>query len=172
MDRPRPAAGQDGASGRRARLAEWMTPTTAIVCIGNELRGDDGAGPAVARQLAGAVPWDVHDTRTAPENFLMKIVRARPASVVVVDAVHFGAAPGSVGWFTPEDLPGSGPGTHGPGPAAFLDLLRTMHPCPCAILGVQPGRLHTGADLSAPVRRAVEEIVNDFRLLASSRAGR
>jgi hydrogenase maturation protease len=30
-----------------------------LLGIGNDLRGDDGAGPAVARALEGRVPWDV-----------------------------------------------------------------------------------------------------------------
>ena len=154
------------------RLAPLLAPATAIVCVGSELRGDDGAGPAVARQLADTVPWAVYDTRNAPENFLMKIVRAKPESIILIDALDFAAAPGTVRVFAPEDLTGQGPSTHGPAPLAFLDLLHTMHPCPRAVVGIQPAATDTGQPLTPPVRRAVTLLARAFRHLAASPPGR
>jgi len=149
------------------RLAPLLAPAAVIVCVGSELRGDDGAGPAVARQLADTVPWAVYDTRNAPENFLMKIVRAKPESIILIDALQFAAAPGTVRVFAPEDLTGQGPSTHGPAPLAFLDLLHTMHPCPRAVVGIQPAATDVGSALSEPVRRAVDLVAQTLRRLAA-----
>ena len=149
-------------------LARHVSRKTAIVCVGNELRADDGAGPAVARLLAGAVPWDVYDTGTAPENFLTKIVKGEPDSVVVVDALHLGAEPGTIRALDPDDLTGQGPSTHGPAPLAFLRLLQAMRPCRCTVLGIQPAGTDFGAPMSPPVRRAVELIASAFRRLAGA----
>jgi len=150
-------------------LEEVIAPATAIVCIGNDLCGDDGAGVAVAKRLNGAVPWDVYNTQTVPESFLMKIVAGKPQSVLLIDALHFGAAPGAVELIEADTIGGQGPSTHGPAPLAFLEILHMIHPCRCAVLGIQPQRADLGAELSEPVAAAVELIVEAFEKLASSR---
>jgi len=148
------------------QLAEALGRDGAIVCIGNELRGDDAAGVEVARRLGGEMPWPVFDVRHAPESFLMKIVRARPASVLVVDAVPFGAAPGTVRLFDPEAVTGQGPSTHGPAPQMFLRALRMMHTCHQTVLGIQPEQTEVGSPLSEPVSRAVDRVIHALRVLA------
>ena len=148
------------------RLARFILPSTAIVCVGNDMRGDDGAGPAVAERLAGRVPWKVYDTQTAPENFLMKIIAPGPECVILVDAIAFDAPPGTIGVFNPGDLGGAGPGTHGPAPTLFLESLAMAHPCHIAVLGIRPGRIELGQPLSAPVAAAVTRVVQAFGLLA------
>ena len=147
-------------------LAEVLAPSSVIVCIGNDLCGDDGAGPAVAKRLAGEVPWQVFDTAGVPESFLMKIVNARPASVLLVDALHFGAAAGAVELIDPDAVGGQGPSTHGPAPLAFLEILRMMHPCPRRVLGIQPSGVEFGQPMGEPVARAVDLVVQAFRMLA------
>ena len=158
--------GIDTAEHLAEHLAEVITPITAIVCVGNELCGDDGAGVEVARQLAGTVPWDVYDTQTVPESFLMKIVARKPRSLVLVDALDFGAPPGTVELIETDRLTGQGPSTHGPAPLAFLEILNMMHPCRCAVLGIQPERGDLGQTLSEPVLAAVRRVVAGFHLLA------
>ena len=148
-------------------LAEVLAPNSAIVCVGNELRGDDGAGVAVARRLTGAVPWKVYDTATVPESFLMKIVGQKPDSVVLIDALNFGAAAGAIELFGSESISGQGPSTHGPAPLAFLEVLQMMHPCRCAVLGIQPRRTRVGESISPPVAAAVERVVRAFAALAA-----
>ena len=108
------------------------------------------------RRIAGRVPWQVFDVRTAPENFLMKIVDARPDTVLLVDALNFDADPGSVELFAAEAVTGQGPSTHGPAPVAFLDMLNMLHPCRRVVLGIQPARAEFGQELSEPVAAAVE----------------
>lgn len=147
-------------------LAELVTPSTVVVCIGNDLCGDDGAGPAVARRLAGTVPWEVLDTQSVPESFLMKIVARKPESVVLVDALDFSAATGAVDLIEADRIGGQGPSTHGPAPLAFLEVLNMMHPCRRAVLGIQPGQTGPGLPISDEVTRGVRLVVEAFRLLA------
>ncbi len=143
----------------------------AIVCVGNELCGDDGAGVVVATELKGAVPWDVYDTQTVPESFLMKIVERRPECVLLVDALDFGAEPGATELFQAGDVGGQGPSTHGPAPLAFLDVLQMMLPCRRAVLGIQPAGAEFGTPLSPPVRAACRMVVQAFTSLAEEAAG-
>jgi len=161
-DGPRPTS----AEGLAARLADLLGPSSVIICVGDEMRGDDGAGPAIARQLVGTVPWLVLDAQNAPENFLMKVVNAEPQSVVLVDALHFGETPGAVRLIDPEDVSGHGPSTHGPAPVTFLEALRAMRPCRQAVLGIQPGSSELGTAISEPVREAVHLVVRTLQSLA------
>ena len=150
------------------RLVAVMAPSTAIVCVGNTMRGDDAAGPEVARRLAGCVPWAVYNTQTAPESFLMKIARGEPESVILIDAIAFDAPPGSVELFAPDDLSGQGPSTHGPAPLMFLEALAMVHPCRCAVLGIRPACTNLGAPMSEPVVAAVDRVVEAFDELVKS----
>jgi hydrogenase maturation protease len=50
----RPPEGVDGPPPRPV-----LGGRVVLFGIGNDLRGDDGAGPAVARALEGRVPWDL-----------------------------------------------------------------------------------------------------------------
>jgi len=162
----RVAGGIDTAEQLAARLGRHIRPSTVIVCVGSELRGDDGAAAAVAHRLAGTMPWALHNTQTAPESFLMKIVQAEPESVLLIDAVDFGAAPGRIGLFPAEQLNGQSPSTHGPGARAFLSALAMFHSCPVALLGIQPGDIDFGEALSPPVAAAVDQVVAVFQSLA------
>jgi hydrogenase 3 maturation protease len=147
-------------------LREALSGRAAIVCVGNDLCGDDGAGPAVARGLPDDVPWDVFDTQSVPESFLMKIIARKPETVLLVDALDFGGTPGTVEIIQAEGVGGQGPSTHGPAPLAFLELLEMMHTCRRAVLGIQPQQTDFGDEMTPPVRSAVEMVLEAFRRLA------
>jgi hydrogenase 3 maturation protease len=164
---PVAAVGILSAEHLAEHLAPIVRPSTVMIGVGNDMCGDDGAGPMVARRLIGRVPWMVFDTQTVPESFLMKIVNLEPASVVLVDALDFGASPGCVELFDTHQLCGQGPSTHGPAPLAFLDLLQMMHPCRRAVLGIQPQYVDFGIVMGSVVRRAVDLVVHGS-ILAST----
>jgi len=168
---PRHASETLSAEEWARRLADVLEPSALVVCIGNELRGDDGAGVAVARELAGTLPWPVLDAATAPESFLGKIVDAKPGTVLLVDALHFGGSPGAVELLGPERLAGQSPSTHGPSPATFFQALLVMHPCRTWVLGIQPERVEVGAGLSEPVLATVRLVVDAFRRCAEAARG-
>ncbi len=171
-----PPAGQgDGRRGEQAvgelarTLAEALAPGSALVCIGNELRGDDAAGLAVARGLPRDLPWKVFCAGAAPESFLVPVADARPPSVLLVDAVDVSAEPGTVRLLDARELAALSPSTHGPGATAFLRALRLMHDCPCRVLGIQPAGVEFGTEISPPVARAVDRVVRAI-VLAAARA--
>lgn len=150
-----------------AQLAGLLDPTSVIICVGDEMRGDDGAGPAAAKALVGTVSWPVIDAHNAPENFLMKVVEAEPRSVVLVDAIHFDESPGAVRLIEPKDLSGHGPSTHGPAPVTFLEVLNAMHPCRQVVLGIQPGGTELGSSISQPVKAGITLVIEAFRSAAA-----
>ncbi len=168
------ACGIDTVEHLVEHLGEAITPSSAIIGVGNDICGDDALGAMVAQRLLEyGVPWDVYDTQGVPESFLMKIVSRKPESVIVVDALHFAAPVGTVDLFEPEMITGQGPSTHGPAPVAFLDMLQMMHPCRCWVLGVQPAKVDFGCQMCPQVAAAADMIVEGFRSLADkSRAAR
>jgi len=70
-----------------------------ILGIGNTIRGDDGAGSILAKRIKGKVPFTVFDAGLSPENYLEKIVKVRPNTILIIDAVDFGGRPGEVRLF-------------------------------------------------------------------------
>ncbi len=166
-----PPAGQgsgEPSPGELARmLAQLLAPGSVLVCIGNELRGDDAAGPAVAAGLPRDLPWKVFCAAAAPESFLVPVADARPPSVLLIDAVDVSAEPGAVRLLGAPELAALSPSTHGPGATAFLRALRLMHDCPCRVLGIQPAGVEFGAEMSPPVARAVDRVVRAIVLAAA-----
>jgi len=150
------------------RLRDLMATPAAIVCIGNDLRGDDGAGQAVGAALGHGGPWYVYRVGIAPESFLMKIAANKPQVVVVIDALDFDAAPGAVEVLDMEAIRGAGPSTHGPSPETFVRALRMVHPCRCVIVGIQPKSTEFGQGLSPQVTEAAQRVAEGFGLLARS----
>jgi len=56
--------------------------------VGNPLRGDDGAGPYLIRQLKGRVDATLLNGEEEPENLLDQIVGMKPDSILIVDALN------------------------------------------------------------------------------------
>ncbi len=143
-------------------IAEFLTPASVIICVGNEMSGDDGAGPMVAGRIDGKVRWKVFNVQTVPESFLMKIVATKPDTVLIVDALNFDAKPGAVELFSSDSLTGQGPSTHGPAPIAFLDVLNMFHPCRRVVLGIQPICVDFGSEMTPEIAKAVDFVCEAF----------
>jgi hydrogenase 3 maturation protease len=152
-------------------LVKLLSARSVIVCVGNELGGDDAAGPEVAQRIIGRVRWPVFDVHTVPENFLMKIVEAKPDVVLIVDALDFGAPAGAVSILPADSVAGQGPSTHGPAPIAFMDVLNMLHPCRRAVLGVQAKSVRFGDTISAEVARGVELVASALILAGGAAVG-
>lgn len=93
------------------RLPRHCTCDVLVLGCGNELFGDDGFGPAVARRLreTPGLPQGacVLDVGTAARQVLFDVLLGpvRPRRVVVVDAVDMGREPGEVWCMEANKLP-------------------------------------------------------------------
>ena len=135
-----------------------------IVGIGNDLKGDDGAGPFVCRLLTGKTCVDVVDTGSAPENYIQYIIRKKPTCIVIVDAVDFGEEAGRIKIFKTGELNSAAVSTHSPSPGLFIDMICAQTKADVDFVGIQPSQLHLGEGLSAEVDSAC-------RLLAETLIG-
>jgi hydrogenase maturation protease len=143
---------------------------TLVVGLGRTDRGDDGAGPAVARAVVARLPAGGRVLVRAEEDptALLDLWEGHD-HVVLVDAVVTGEPAGTlhrllVGTdappLPPDSWAGTGrAGTHAFGLATAVELGRALGRLPArvVVIGIEAGTLDLGEDLSPAVAAAVEE---------------
>jgi len=133
---------------------------TVILGIGNTLKGDDGVGPCICARLTGKVSAQVIDAGTVPENHIARIARATPENLLVIDAIDFGATPGTIRLFNPREIASVALSTHTLSPHLLIDLLQREVEVEVHLLGVQPSHTQFGVPLSEAVQDSIEMLVN------------
>ncbi len=134
-----------------------------VIGVGNELRGDDAAGIAVARRLRETTDVDVQELQGEP-TALLEAWQGRD-TVVLVDTMRSGAQPGAIRRFDasrtrlPSDLGGS-TSTHAVGLGETLELARTIGRLPgrVVVFAIEGGRFEAGAPMSDAVRSGIDEL--------------
>ncbi len=134
-----------------------------ILCVGNDLRGDDGVGPLIAKQLKEQIGNRivVLDVGSVPQNFLSFISEEKISHVLLIDAVEFHADVGTVGLFDVTDLQEYQVtfSTHFIPMKVFVGYWIKETGATFRILGVQPKILDFGAPMSEEVVKAADNIV-------------
>ena len=149
-------------------LAPLLERRWLLVGVGNELRGDDGFGPLLARVLkACALP--ALDGGPSPENVTGPILREAPEVLLLADAADFGGAPGELRLVDPADLETGSGSTHDPGFDLLLDYLGQNREMRVALIAVQPATLEFGAEMTPEVRAAVDRAA---RVIANAKDAR
>jgi len=137
---------------------------TLVIGVGNEYRGDDGAGIAVARLLRNQLPSQVRILEQSGEGTSLLDSWRAAASVVLVDAVQSGAAPGTIHRFDASQAPvpaGLFPcSTHAFGVAEAIEMARALHELPSrmVVYGIEGADFADGNGLSPAVQRAVAQV--------------
>ena len=147
----------------RARLAAALHGRVALMCVGNRVRGDDGAGPALADRLALDEPWKVFDCGVAPENWIGPVCRFGPDVVALVDAIDFAAAPGTIRCWDPEHLADVGLSTHHASLSLTLGVICQDTGAAALVVGIQPQSTGFGEGLSEAVEAAVGALARELR---------
>ena len=144
-----------------------------ILGVGNTLRGDDGAGPALIERLQGKVQATLIDAGEVPENFIGPIEAARPQSIVIVDAADIGASAGDVALLEIDQIAEIGLTTHNASLALLTRLLQSSTQADVFLLGIQPEAISFGIPLSVRVDQTLQSLEQLFRdlLKPSSRDG-
>lgn len=144
-------------------LAAFLKPPVCILGFGNRMWRDEGAGSHFAETLAGCPGVTAIDGGAVPENHLEQVVRAGPASVLLVDAADFGGRPGEARLLEPSALARTGLSTHAGSPQMLASYLSARTGAPVALLAIQPAECSAGDELSPPVAAAVSALVAYFR---------
>lgn len=141
-----------------ADLKKNLQGKLCVVGIGNRLKGDDGAGPALIDCLRGQARLCGLDTGVVPENYLEQIVRIKPDNVLLVDAMNFGDVAGALRLWPAEQVAGGGLSSHALSLQMVCDYLRQRAAIRILILGIQPAQCKLNTPLSAPVSAAVAKL--------------
>ena len=137
---------------------------TIVIGVGNEYRGDDGAGIAVARLLLLRVPADVRVIEQSGEGTSLLDAWHGATSVILVDAIQSGAEPGTIHCFDASEnaLPsGVFPcSTHAFGVAEAIEMARALRELPphLIVYGIEGETFADAQGLSPAVQRAVAEV--------------
>jgi hydrogenase 3 maturation protease len=133
---------------------------TVFIGIGNELRSDDGIGPLVIERLRERIDCLCINAGQVPENSFGAIVKEKPDTVVLIDAVQLFMKPGAYQLLTEGDILKTGFSTHTLSPAVFMQYLREVSDADVYLLGVQPRSTELGQGLTAPLEDTLDELVN------------
>jgi hydrogenase 3 maturation protease len=132
-------------------LADRLNGSVVVVGIGNPLRGDDAVGCELARRLQDRSRARVINAEEIPESYLFEIARVRPDTVLLVDAVDIGAAPGSAAVIEADQLAGYCPSTHRVPLGLLMECLRRESAADVFLLAVQPKRIGLAEPMSPEV---------------------
>ena len=134
--------------------------------VGNDLRGDDSAGLAAVREIIARGTPCGHflalEGGPAPENVTAALRRFQPEQVIFLDAAHMDEPPGTVRWIELNTIDGMSASSHSLPLSILAEFIEMEFGCAVTVLGIQPEQNEVMEDLSAPVRRAVDEIVEAF----------
>ena len=132
-----------------------------ILGVGNTARGDDGKGSLLVRKLTGRIEACCIDTGIAPENFLEKIVRKKPDTILIVDAADFGGSPGEIRLLESGQLASGGLSTHALSLQMACDYLQFRIPVGVHLLAIQPAQTNSEG-LSSPVQDSLDFLTSLF----------
>jgi hydrogenase maturation protease len=142
------------------------TPGTTVIGLGNPLMSDDGLGLRVCERLLATwiIPPDVEvmDGGTWGMNLLPAIEDA--ASLLLVDAIDRGLAPGTPIILTREEIPRAlalkvSPHQIDLREVLALAQLRGTLPERLTMIGAQPERVELGEGLSTSVEAQLDAVV-------------
>lgn len=135
-----------------------MQGKTVLVGIGNPLRGDDGFGPALIGRLQGKVKLICIDAGNSPENYLGRIIKEEPDTVLLVDVAHLDLEPGQYQILQPPEIMKCGLTTHDMSSRMLIDFLENETQANIFMLAVQPKNISLGEEMSECLGRTLDKI--------------
>lgn len=158
-------AGDRKAGERVIDVTRGVHVKALVAGIGNDLRGDDDAGLAVARMMkseqpAGVTILELNNDPTALLDYLPGFDVA-----MIIDATQSGSPPGTIHRFDASESPlpetRSARSTHGMTVASVLELARIQKQLPKKVFvyGIEGKQFSHGSSLTPEVERAVRIVV-------------
>lgn len=117
------------------------------------MKGDDAFGPKVADGIPGAI-----NAETMPENFISRINKAKPDSVIIFDALDFGGKFGEIKIIEAGKAQGLLLSTHAI-PLSSFSLM--LSPARVWLVGIQPKNALFGEEMSREVIESAQLITDE-----------
>ena len=136
-----------------------------VIGLGNSLRGDDGIGPQIIKNLLNEEAgnyYDLCDAGSDPFAILEKLLQPEP--VLVIDCARMGLKPGSVRRISAKDsgfLESTyGLSLHGFNLADVWKMAQTMGvENDLIVIGVEPEKMAFNTGLSVAVQKSIPTIM-------------
>ncbi|SMG54231.1 hydrogenase maturation peptidase HycI [Cedecea sp. NFIX57] len=134
--------------------------TKVLLCVGNSMMGDDGAGPLLAEkcQTSPQGDWVVIDGGSAPENDVVAIRELRPELLLIVDATDMMLNPGEIRVIDPDDIAEMFMMTTHNMPLNYLVDQLKEDVGEVVFLGIQPDIVGFYYPMTEAVKAAVEQV--------------
>jgi hydrogenase 3 maturation protease len=153
------------------KLANGLGGVVVVMGIGNPLRGDDAAGSLVARRIEARPNVCVIDAQDVPEEFVVRVVDQRPDTIVLIDSMDLGSAPGSVAFLGADQLAEYWPSTHRVPLGSLMRIIERETGARVVGIGIQPAHTEFLEPLSDAVAASVAEVADALNAaLARGRA--
>jgi hydrogenase 3 maturation protease len=136
-----------------------------IICLGNELRGDDRVGIEIGMTLKDRMDFPVLLAHNVPVNYLGKITKLQPDLILFIDAIEAGMESGVILLFTPdEEVELSSFTTHYQEASVLLKFLEKGFDKlpPTYFLGIQIEDTELMSRLSESVEIAKTKVIDAF----------
>ena len=138
-----------------------------VLCIGNDMRGDDAAGPIVAEKLNQEIlscPEKYSDIKvvnagTVPENYTGLIRSESPSHIIFVDAVEMGQDPGSLRLVYEDEIANYSISTHAMPLSFMIKYLKSFSDVEVILIGIQPKSLEMFDKVSEELKEGIELLV-------------
>ncbi len=129
--------------------------------IGNNLRGDDGAGSFIARNFSQP-DWITIDGKSAPENYTSVIKKLKPNLLIMIDSANM-SLPGGIFRLIPlNKITHFQLSTHSM-PLPLLIKYLTPYCKKIMLIGIQPINAKLGEPLSKPVLDGCHKIIKKIK---------
>ncbi len=139
------------------------------VCLfgfGNRMWRDDGIGSRVAEALdTNETSVSAVDGGFVPENHLERVVACQPDTILMIDAVDFGATAGELRLLQADDVVLSAISTHAGSPQMLAKYLQARCGAQVGLLAIQPGDTGEGEKLSPRLDEVLDFLVAKLRSL-------
>ncbi len=147
-----------------AHLKLHLSGRVLVLGIGNTLRSDDGIGSLLASRIQDKIPYIVYDSGASPENYLGKIIKDKPDTILLIDAVDFGGEAGEVRVLEGEDIQTINFfSTHDASISLAISYLKnSLKEAAIIILAIQPEILAFGDKLSPQISKALSKLEGWF----------
>ena len=137
-----------------------------ILGIGNEIKGDDGLGPIIAKKSSSLFDKNkniiVFDGGTVPENYTGSIRKEKPTHIVLIDAVDMKKEPGYIRVVEKEEIANYNISTHAMPISYLIKYIETTIGAQIILVGVQPKSMGFAEPVSKEVEKSIEEVVSTF----------
>lgn len=131
-----------------------------VFTVGNEMMGDDAAGPLLARMLEQSPldGWGVLDGGSAPENYVHRIREMAPEQVLIVDTADMDLRAGEVRHIDAESVGSLFLMTTHSLPLSYLMHSIGEFVPSVMLIGIQPEVVAFGCPISSAVNGAVKHV--------------